>query len=405
MKYIILCTIIITSIYAKSTDFSVDKPFNQSLLSITQNYDRTISAVGFSHNYKPESSNCCISSDAYSYLESVSNSNGIHANIIKINNSANIINLKSLNLYKFSKAISIIKTPQNGYFIGGNNLDGSLLLMKLSSDENTIFIKTFGTKNHNTLYNLIPLMDGGVLAIGSSFTSKNQHDPLFETGLGKKDIFITRFTNNGTLLWNKKYGTQDDDIGVDAVEAKDGSIVVVSQTLSYNTKTVVLMRINENGDKLWLRKIGINNKTTPKKIIALKDNNFLLVLSKIDTMQKKEIHLIKFNLYDNNILNKTIHTNYSSVINDIQELSNGNFIAVGYVHDTYNTDGLVMLIDNKLNILKQEHYGDKNYDTFNALKILNNSQIAVAGFSTKENSQESNMWIMKLNPDLSISKK
>ena len=127
--------------------------------------------------------------------------------------------------------------------------------------------------------NLILLSDGGVLAIGSSTTSRSQNDYMFETGLGLNDIYLTRFSKNGQKLWGRKYGTSYDDRGIDAVEAQDGSIIVVSTTEYDNNKNVTLMRITENGKKKWLHHYKKDEVITPHKIIRLRDNNFLLSLS------------------------------------------------------------------------------------------------------------------------------
>ena len=83
--------------------------------------------------------------------------------------------------------------------------------------------------------------------------------------------------------------------------------------------------------------------------------------------------------------------------------SNSNLIGVGYVKDSYNTDALVIILNSKLEMLYQEHYGDENLDQFNAVTILHNSQSAVAGIKTDENSQEANMWIVKINSDATMS--
>ena len=58
MKYIIFLFFTLTlSLFAKSSDFSViiDKPFNDALLDITEDYDRGISAVGFTREYIQQS--------------------------------------------------------------------------------------------------------------------------------------------------------------------------------------------------------------------------------------------------------------------------------------------------------------------------------------------------------------
>ncbi len=70
------------------------------------------------------------------------------------------------------------------------------------------------------------------------------------------------------------------------------------------------------------------------------------------------------------LIDKEIATSYSSALKDIKEYSNGNIIGVGFVKDTYNTDALVMTLDNTLSMLNQEHFGDENYDMFNAVTIL-----------------------------------
>jgi len=137
--------------------------------------------------------------------------------------------------------------------------------------------------------------------------------------------------------------------------------------------------------------------------IKLKDGNFIISLAMYNSFGKAQVRLIKFDLYKNIIHDETIFTRYSSVLNDIAEFSNGKIIGVGYVKDKFNTDGLAMIFDSDLKLLKQEHYGDKNYDTFNALHILHNSQVAAVGVYTDNNSQEENMWIVKLNKDATIA--
>jgi hypothetical protein len=145
--------------------------------------------------------------------------------------------------------------------------------------------------------NLILMSDGGVLAVGSSISSGSSSDSMFNSGLGNNDIFITRFSKDGNRVWLKHYQKQ----------VNDGNTVI------------------------------------PKKIIRLKDNNFVLVLTQYNHMRKEHIRLIKFDLYQNILLDKEIFTTYPSEINDIKEYSDGKFIAVGYVKDTYNTDGLAMI--------------------------------------------------------------
>jgi len=403
--YALLSILFLTLLSAKSSDFSVivQKPFDAALFDITQDYDRTLTAVGFSKEFKQSSTQNQTYTDAFEYLASVAQKHGSQMHIIKVNNQADILFSKQAKLSSFNEAVALVKTADNGYFVGGYTLDGELLIVKLDANANILYTKIFGTKNYDRMNNLVLMSDGGVLAVGSSTTSRSRDDALFETGLGNNDIFITRFTKNGQKIWSKKYGTEHDDEGVDAVEAQDGSIIVISKTSYDKHKDVTLMRLGENGNRIWLKHYKGENLTLPKKIIKLKDNNFVVSLVQYNEMLQEHIRLIKFDLYKNILIDKEIFTTYPSGLNDIKEFSDGHLIGVGYVKDTQNSDGLAMLINSNLEMLRQEHYGKENFDIFYAATILHNSQVGVAGIYTNENSQESNMWITKLNRDATMA--
>jgi len=402
MKHTILILFLFLSLSAKDFSIIIEKPFNEALFDITQDYDRSISAVGFTTEYKQTSNTNTTYTNAFDYLSSLSGSGGSRIALVKVDKNAKLID-KEIKLEQFSQAVAVVKTSSNGYFVGGHTTNGSLLLMKLDSQANIIFSRVFGTSNNDKMSNLILLRDGGVLAIGSAITSRSSNDNIFESGLGLNDIYLTRFSNNGKKLWTKKYGTQHDDTGIDAVEAQDGSIIVVGKTSYKQHNDVSLMRISENGTKIWLKHFKKESKLTPYKILKLRDNNFLLSLSQQNEMNKEQIRLIKFNLQKNVLIDKLIVTSYSSALKDIKEYSDGTIIGVGYVKDTYNTDALVMMLNNTLNMLNQEHYGDENFDIFHAVTIMHNSQAAVAGLNTNPISQESNMWIAKINRDATMA--
>jgi flagellar motor protein MotB len=406
--YRILILVLISSfLWAKTSDFSIiiDEPFNNALVDVTQDYDRSISAIGYIKRYNNNFSKDNTSyKNAFDYLASVSNSNGSQIHLVKIDNSSEILLRKSIDLPNFNEAVSIAKTPQNGYFIGGHTLDGSMLAVKIDSYGERIFYKTFGTANQDKMSKMIPLRDGGVLAIGSSMTSRSPYDNVFESGLGLNDIYIARLSVNGEILWSKKYGTLGDDIGIDAAEAYDGSIIVLSQSNSDAQKYATVLRITQNGDKVWLREYKSDKNITAHKVVKLRDNNFVFSLSQEDDLNKEQVKLLKMDLQKNILQEKMIQTTYATVLNDIQEFSDGKIIGVGSVQDNYDTDGVAMLFDSKFSLLNQEHYGLEAHDSFNALEILHNSQIAVVGVHTNKESQETNMWIVKLNKDLSMAK-
>lgn len=409
MNYFLTLILLSSLIFAKATDFSivVNEPFNNALVDVTEDYDRDITAVGYIKQYKSNrSQESKVYHNAFDYLASVSgNSYGSQIHLVKVDALSDINFRKSIDLPNFNEAVSIAKTPQNGYFIGGYSLNGSLVIVKTDTKAEIIFHKIFGTANQDKMSKMVSLRDGGVLAVGTSVTSRSPNDNLFDSGLGLSDIYMARFNSNGELLWSKKYGTVNDDIGVDAAEANDGSIMVLGQTNTEGSKNATILRVTQNGDKIWLREYKNEKSVTPHKILKLRDNTFVLALSQENDLNKEQVRVIKIDLQKNILLDNMIPTTYATVLKDIKEFSDGKIIGVGAVRDGYDTDGVAMLLDSKLSMISQEHYGSSSVDSFNALSILHNSQVAAVGTYTNKASQETNMWIVKLNSDLSIAKK
>ena len=404
IKFFTLICLLTFTLIAKEFLLTIDKPFDSILYDVTQNYDDTVTAVGFSNRYKKGKKEHKVYTDPFEYLADMNdNSFGKKSILVNIDANGKIRYEKFAKIADFNEAVSVLKTPQNGYFLGGYTFNGSLLLAKLDENANTLFVKKFGTKNYDRMNALVKLSDGGVLAVGSSTTSRDLYDPMFQTGLGLNDIFLTRFDENGRMLWSKKYGTEHDDSAVDAAEANDGSILVLAATTYDKHHDVTLMRISENGNKIWLKHFILDTFLTPKSLIRLHDGNFVAVLTQKNVEGKKQIRLLKFDLQNNLLLDKTLNTYYESELNDIKEYSNGNFIGAGSTKDRYNTDAYITILDENFDMLCQEHFGEENYDLFNGVTILRDSNAMAVGFSTPESSQVKHMFIAKIQPDCSLA--
>lgn len=407
-KILSLLILLHSLLLTNENDYSIiiNKPFNDALNSIVENHDRTVSAVGFSTNYETRPQNPEGYSNPFDYIDSLSKNNATQISFVKVDGNANIISNITIPLDGLNSGKTIIQTSDNGYFVGGHTFDGSIIVLRLNEQAKIISQNIFGTKNNDSLSKLIPLRDGGVLAISSSVTSRDSNENIFQTGLGLNDIYLTKISKDSNIVWSKKYGTEFDDFGIDATEARDGSLLILSYTKKEDAKKdVFVMRIDENGDKIWKKQITNNENTNPYKISTLKENNFIISLTSVDEFNKEQVRLIKLDLYKNILLDKIIETTYESAILDLKEYSDTKLIGVGYVKDIFNTDGLIMLLDSNLNLLFQDHYGEENYDSFNSVVIMHNSQAVIAGVNTAENSQESNMWIIKINKDGSLAQK
>lgn len=406
----LLCTILYALCgHAATNEYSIviKGPFDSALFDITQGHDRSLNTVGYSHHFISSPASSRTYTDAFEYLSSLQNGSGDQVRLIRLDDAGKSTLDTSMKLVQFNRAVSLVNTPSNGYFIGGSLQNGQLFVANLSNSGNTNFLHQFGTANHDSMSRLIELNDGGVLAVGSSATSRSYSDDIHSQGLGLNDIYLTRFSKSGQKIWSKKYGTSDDDQGIAAAEARDGSLLVTGSTKNAGGTRLTLMRLSENGDKIWMQPYGKNEHCVPHDIISLRDGSFILSLSILDKSKGDQIRLIKFDLQGNISTEKNVPTQRSNALLRLKEQSNGRIIGVGYSTDRANadTDAIAMLFDPELRTLWDHRYGGKNRDLFRSVTVLHDGRFAAVGETVSPGSEISDMWIVKLNDDGSIALK
>ena len=134
MKQIILLTLLLlSSLHSKTSDYSViiDKPFNDALFDITEDYDRSISAVGFSREFKQNSQASKTYTNAFEYLSSVSNKHGSQIHLLKLNNKAEVILSRATKLARFTEAVALAKTHTQSRFNWEHNFQQDIWYKKL----------------------------------------------------------------------------------------------------------------------------------------------------------------------------------------------------------------------------------------------------------------------------------
>ena len=398
MKRLLLSLLSATALLASDIYYDIVVPYNFSntFFDVTQDNGETISAIGFTPLKKVQNSARSYD-DPFSFLAAGGSNYGEQMHLVQFSNSGEIVFDKRFNLNRYNRATSLVKTANNDYYIGGYTLDGSLILSRMHANGMQEYLKFFGTDNFDTLHKLLALRDGGVLAIGTSATSRDVDDNIFEGGLGLNDIYLTRFNKAGKKVWSKKYGTQSDEKCVDVAEANDGSLIILAQKLHKEKKQILLLRISENGDKIWLNTYNNSGKYRPYTLTPLKDGNFLASLSYSD---KRGEHL-KFILFDkegNKLKEKILKLKHTHIkLHEIKEHLNGSLTAVGEINNRGTQCGIILHVDHNFDLLWEKIPYAKKHSPLYAMDILRDGDIVAVGTRTKSQSEVSNMWIIKLH--------
>jgi ABC-type branched-subunit amino acid transport system substrate-binding protein len=165
--------------------------------------------------------------------------------LLKVDSHGNKVWEKTFGGSGVDIAYSIQQCPDNCYVItGSTDFDGlgeTAFLMKIDSDGDTRWMKTYG--NNNTYSRFVQLTrDNGFILVGSQRMS--DYEDL--------DFLLIRTDQNGKLIWNQTFDGKGRDLGRCVQQTSDGDFIMTGIVDSDgNQKGMFLIKIDESGSKLW----------------------------------------------------------------------------------------------------------------------------------------------------------
>jgi len=160
--------------------------------------------------------------------------------VSKVGKNGSVIWSKTIgNQSNIDEATDINITKDGHYIITGRFIDKGaffVLLLKMNSDGDIVFLKTYGAENHrNYGFGIKETKDNSYLITGGSTLNKENHQSYM-------DVFLIKTDQEGEIKWSKTYtATVDDrsDIGTSILETDIEQYAVACQTLSYPTSAFV----------------------------------------------------------------------------------------------------------------------------------------------------------------------
>jgi len=162
--------------------------------------------------------------------------------VVKTDESGNVIWTRDFGTAENSDyGYSVVEVENNHYLIAGwtesYGAGGSdMYLIKIDSNGNEIWSRTYGGVSDERCYTVLQTQDGGILLCGSTMSY----------GEGDQDIYLVKTDASGNELWSQTYGGNGIDFCRSAVETSDGGIALAGCTTSFG-----------NGDyDFWLIRLG-----------------------------------------------------------------------------------------------------------------------------------------------------
>ncbi len=157
---------------------------------------------------------------------------------------------------------------------------GEFWCHKIDLGGNILWRKYFGGTNNDRSYDSVETSDGDFLIVGSS----ESNDIDISSPKGSYDIWVIKLSSNGDLLWERSFGGSKYETANSIIQSADKKIHILGSTLS-NDKNISfqmgssdfwLLTIDSDGNLLSEQTFGGSNFDKGKKIVIdSKDNLWL----------------------------------------------------------------------------------------------------------------------------------
>jgi type IX secretion system substrate protein len=142
--------------------------------------------------------------------------------------------------------VFVIETSDGGYAIlGSTNSFGAggsdIYLIKIDSEFDLDWQKTFGGPNGDGGSSIQQTADGGYIIVGSTNSF----------GAGGSDIYLIKTDEDGNEEWSNTYGSTTDDVGSYVQQTADGGYIMAGNRVVNSSYDPYLVKANSSGGEEW----------------------------------------------------------------------------------------------------------------------------------------------------------
>lgn len=208
--------------------------------------------------------------------------------VLKINTTGAIQWQKTFGSTTDDYANKLQLTNDGAILISGNSFlerarfgsTPEIYILKISSNGDLQWQKTFGGSNDDFVNQIISTKDGGYLFGGYSTST----DGDLSRNLGHLDMWVVKITADGTISWQKSIGGVKWDIINSLQETSEGGYIAIGETASVNNVfkegkgliDIGIVKLSTNGTIEWSKTIGGSGAEKGIEVLQTIDGNFVV---------------------------------------------------------------------------------------------------------------------------------
>jgi len=223
---------------------------------------------------------------------------------------------------------SFQQTSDGGYIIAGNTssfntgYNDDIWILKLSSDGSIEWQKTYGGSNDDIASSIQQTNDGGYIVAGRTLSF----------GAGNGDIWILKLSSDGDVEWQKTYGGDKIDSASFIQQRDDGGYIVVGHTESFGSggADIWILKISPAGDIEWQKTYGGSEDEEANSFQQASDGGYI-VAGRTESFgaEGSDCWILKLSSDGNIEWQKTYVGDKNYRVSFIQQTTEGGYIVAG----------------------------------------------------------------------------
>ncbi len=278
-----------------------------------------------------------------------------------------------------------------GYDFSNPGCKSDLLLQKIDSLGNTIWIKSFGSEGFEYGNSVIEASNGDYIACG------------YSTSAGNEDFYLVRTNTGGIIILETTFGGDSLDIAMSVTETSAGNILLCGYTTENTAgeSDVLMIMADNSGNILWEKRYGGPGPETADHVQITSDGNILITGSTGSFTANCDAYSILTDM-DGNIIWEYYYGAQGGEggydrANAAVETSDGNIAITGDSNDPDNCGMYFILTDGNGQKITETFHGNTFYDYSNDIIETPDGGFLIVGATKDRYSCDNNLFVVKLN--------
>lgn len=293
----------------------------------------------------------------------------------------------------------VVAAPDGGVFVAGHTRsrgagESDLWLARLGADGVTVFQRTYGGPANDRIRAAVASDDGGVILAG--FTESE--------GAGGRDLWLTRFAGDGTLLWSRTLGTQRHEEAYDVTGLPDGGIAVTGYvwTDGAGGHDMIVARFSSDGELMWRRTLDRTPLDVGTALAAMSDGGLIVAGTiSLEGVRDTDLWVVRLGAEGRTIWQRTYGGSRVEEPWDIAASASGDVVVAAqtYSQGAGGGDIWLMRLSPDGDMVWERLFGGALWDHPSALLETADGSLLLGGHTASKGAGFEDGWLLRLTAE------